>query len=234
MQVEATTIERHAVARTGWLRAAVMGANDGIISSASLIIGVAAAAGSQAQVLLAGLAGLVAGAMSMAAGEYVSVSSQADSEAADLAREREELVRHPAAELEELAAIYRSRGLTPALAQEVAQALTVHDALASHARDELGLADFHRPRPAQAATCSAICFATGASLPLAAASALPLERTVAGVGLASLLFLMLLGALGARAGSAGLGRGIARVVLLGAAAMGMTYLAGSLVGTTLN
>jgi len=223
-------MERHAVARTGWLRAAVLGANDGIVSTASLIIGVAAAAGSEGQVMLAGLAALVAGAMSMAAGEYVSVSSQSDSEAADLARERDELVRHPEAELDELAAIYRARGLSSDLAQEVAHALTVHDALASHARDELGLADFHRARPVQAAFCSAICFAAGASLPLAAASALPLERMAGGVAGASLLFLMLLGAMGARAGQASLGRAVARVVFWGAAAMASTYAIGRLFG----
>jgi len=230
MLVDTMMMERHAVARTGWLRAAVLGANDGIVSTASLIIGVAAAAGSEGQVLLAGLAALVAGAMSMAAGEYVSVSSQSDSEAADLARERDELVRHPEAELDELAAIYRARGLSSDLAQEVAHALTVHDALASHARDELGLADFHRARPVQAAFCSAICFAAGASLPLAAASALPLERMAGGVAGASLLFLMLLGAMGARAGRASLGRAVARVVFWGAAAMASTYAIGRLFG----
>jgi len=230
MQVDTIMMERHAVARTGWLRAAVLGANDGIVSTASLIIGVAAAAGSESQVLLAGLAGLVAGAMSMAAGEYVSVSSQADSEAADLSRERDELVRHPEAELDELVAIYRARGLSTDLAQEVAHALTLHDALATHARDELGLADFHRPRPVQAASCSAICFAAGASLPLAAASALPLERMAGGVAGSSLLFLMLLGAMGARAGRASIGRAVWRVGFWGAAAMGATYAAGSLFG----
>jgi VIT1/CCC1 family predicted Fe2+/Mn2+ transporter len=233
MHVDTTIIERHTVERTGWLRAAVLGANDGIVSTASLIIGVAAAAGSEGQVLLAGLAALVAGAMSMAAGEYVSVSSQADSESADLARERDELARHPEAELEELAAIYRARGLSSDLAQEVAHALTLHDALATHARDELGLADFHRARPVQAACCSAICFAAGASLPLAAASALPLEKIAPGVAGASLLFLMLLGALGARAGRASIGRAVTRVAFWGAAAMGATWLVGSLFGTTL-
>ena len=229
-----TTMESHAVQRTGWLRAAVMGANDGIVSTASLMIGVAAAAGSEGQVLLAGLAALVAGAMSMAAGEYVAVASQADSEAADLAREREELVRHPEAELDELAAIYRARGLSSDLAQEVAHALTMHDALASHARDELGLADFHRPRPVQAAACSAICFATGASLPLAIASALPLENMGRGLALASLLFLALLGMLGARAGGANIGRAVTRVTFWGAAAMAATWAAGSLFGTAIS
>ncbi|MFC3173005.1 VIT family protein [Novosphingobium bradum] len=224
-------IERHAVHRTGWLRAAVMGANDGIVSTASLIIGVAAAAGSEGQVLLAGLAALVAGAMSMAAGEYVSVSSQADTEAADLARERDELARHPEAELDELAAIYRGRGLSSDLAHEVAHALTMHDALATHARDELGMADFQRARPVQAACCSAICFGAGASLPLAIASALPLESMTRGVALSSLLFLMMLGALGARAGRASVGRAVARVAFWGVAAMGATWAIGSLFGT---
>jgi VIT1/CCC1 family predicted Fe2+/Mn2+ transporter len=234
MLVDTTMIERHAVHRTGWLRAAVLGANDGIVSTASLIIGVAAAAGSEGQVLLAGMAALVAGAMSMAAGEYVSVSSQADTEAADLARERDELVRHPEAELAELAAIYRLRGLSSDLAQEVAHSLTLHDALGTHARDELGLADFTRARPVQAAFCSAICFAAGASLPLAAASALPLERMAAGVAGASLLFLMLLGALGARAGRASMGRAVGRVAFWGAAAMASTYAVGSLFGAAVS
>jgi VIT1/CCC1 family predicted Fe2+/Mn2+ transporter len=233
MLVNTTMIERHAVHRTGWLRAAVLGANDGIVSTASLIIGVAAAAGSEGQVLLAGLAALVAGAMSMAAGEFVSVSSQADSEAADLARERDELARHPEAELEELAAIYRARGLSSDLAQEVAHSLTTHDALATHARDELGMADFHRARPVQAATCSAICFAAGASLPLAIASALPLEIIARGVALASLLVLALLGTLSARAGGASIGRAVGRVVFWGALAMAATYAVGSLFGTAL-
>ena len=231
--METSTLENHAVQRTGWLRAAVMGANDGIVSTASLMIGVAAAAGSEGQVLLAGLAGLVAGAMSMATGEYVSVASQADSAAADLARERDELVRHPEAELDELAAIYRARGLSSALAQEVAHALTMHDALGSHARDELGLADFHRPRPVQAASCSAICFAAGASLPLAIASALPLENMARGIALASLLFLALLGTLGARAGRASIGRAVARVTFWGATAMTATWAVGSLFGTAI-
>ncbi len=161
-------IERHAVARIGWLRAAVLGANDGIVSTASLIVGVAAAARGESDVLIAGLAGLVAGAMSMAAGEYVSVSSQSDTEAADIAREMGELAQFPEAELAELSAIYRQRGLPEGLAHQVAVALTQHDALATHARDELGLADLHRARPIQAAFTSAGTFALGAALPLAA------------------------------------------------------------------
>ena len=227
-------MERHAVQRTGWLRAAVLGANDGIISTASLIIGVAAAAASESQVMLAGLAALVAGAMSMAAGEFVSVSSQADSEAADLAREREELVRHPAAELEELAAIYRSRGLTSDLAQEVAHALTSYDALGSHARDELGMADFHRARPVQAAICSALCFGAGAAIPLALASALPLDLMARGVALASLVCLVTLGAFGARIGRANVVRAMGRTAFWGTAAMVTTYAVGSLFGTSLS
>ena len=226
-------IERHAVQRTGWLRAAVLGANDGIVSTASLIIGVAAAAGTEGQVLLAGLASLVAGAMSMAAGEYVSVSSQADSEAADLAREREELVRHPEAELDELEAIYRARGLSPQLAQEVAHALTTHDALTTHARDELGLADLHRAQPIQAAFSSAACFAVGAAMPLATASAMPLELMSRGVAATSLVFLMLLGAIGAKAGRASIGRAVVRVTFWGVAAMAATYAIGLLFGTAM-
>ena len=224
-------IERHSVARIGWLRAAVLGANDGIVSTASLIVGVAAAAGSEGEVLVAGLAGLVAGAMSMAAGEYVSVSSQADTEAADLSRERGELAQFPAAELAELTAIYRQRGLSDALAHQVAVALTEHDALATHARDELGLADLHRARPIQAAFTSAGTFIVGAALPLAAASLLPLDLMPQVVAGASLLYLVLLGAVGAKAGGAPIGRGMARVAFWGAAAMAATYVIGRIFGT---
>jgi vacuolar iron transporter family protein len=223
--------ENHAVSRIGWLRAAVLGANDGIVSTASLIIGVAAAAGTKQPILVAGVAGLVAGAMSMAAGEYVSVASQADTEAADLARERGELAATPELELAELTRIYRERGLSPALAEEVAVALTAHDALATHARDELGLAEMHRARPVQAALTSAATFAIGAALPLLAAALVPLSQLVVAVGLAALLFLMLLGGIGARAGGAPVGKGILRVTFWGAIAMVVTWAIGSLFGT---
>jgi len=224
-------IERHAVARIGWLRAAVLGANDGIVSTASLIVGVAAAARGETEVLVAGMAGLVAGAMSMAAGEYVSVSSQADTEAADIAREVGELAQFPEAELAELSAIYRQRGLSEALAQQVAVELTRHDALATHARDELGLADLHRARPIQAAFTSAGTFAVGAALPLAAASMLPLDAMPHGVAASSLIYLALLGGIGARAGGAPMGRAVARVVFWGSAAMAATYAIGRIFGT---
>lgn len=224
--------EMHAVARIGWLRAAVLGANDGIVSTASLIVGVAAAAGEKQPVLIAGVAGLVAGAMSMAAGEYVSVSSQADTEAADLDRERGELATMPEAEREELAGLYRERGLPDALALEVADALMARDALGAHARDELGLAEMHRARPVQAAITSAATFAVGAALPLGTALALPLGTLAIGVSVAALLFLMLLGAVGARAGGAPVLKGVIRVAFWGVAAMAATYAIGSLFGTS--
>ena len=224
--------EQHAVNRIGWLRAAVLGANDGIVSTASLIIGVAAAASGKPQVLVAGIAGLVAGALSMAAGEYVSVSSQADTEAADLNRERTEHVAQPEFELEELADIYRQRGLDDALARQVAAALSAHDALAAHARDELGLVPIHRARPLQAALASAVTFAIGAALPLIAAVALPLAAIPLGAALASLVFLMVLGGVGAKAGGAPIKRGVFRVTFWGAIAMAATYLIGSLLGTS--
>lgn len=227
-------LERHTVARIGWLRAAVLGANDGIVSTASLIVGVAASMASQADkgpILVAGLAGLVAGAMSMAAGEYVSVSSQADSEAADLAKESRELAEDPEHEHEELAAIYRTRGLNADLADQVSAALMAHDALGAHARDELGLVEFTRARPVQAALTSATTFAIGAALPLGAAVVLPLSQLVIGVSVSALLFLMLLGAVGARAGDAPLMRGVLRVAFWGAAAMAATWAIGRLFGT---
>ena len=224
--------EQHAVNRIGWLRAAVLGANDGIVSTASLIIGVAAAASGKPQVLVAGIAGLVAGALSMAAGEYVSVSSQADTEAADVNRERTEHAAQPEFELEELTDIYRQRGLDDELARRVAVALSAHDALAAHARDELGLAQMHRARPLQAALASAVTFAIGAALPLIAAVLLPLAAIPLGAALASLVFLMLLGGVGAKAGGAPLARGIFRVTFWGAIAMAATYLIGGLVGTS--
>ena len=223
--------EQHAVERIGWLRAAVLGANDGIVSTASLIVGVAAAASSKQQVLVAGIAGLVAGALSMAAGEYVSVSSQADTEAADLERERREHATQPAFELEELTKIYRKRGLEEQLARQVAAALTAHDALGAHARDELGLAEMHRARPLQAAAASAATFSIGAALPLLAAVVLPLRSISIGASSASLLFLMLLGGIGAAAGGAPMARGVVRVTFWGAIAMLATYLIGSLFGT---
>ncbi|MFM5949252.1 MAG: VIT family protein [Novosphingobium sp.] len=225
-------IERHQLDRIGWLRAAVLGANDGIVSTASLIVGVAAAASDKPEVLVAGVAGLVAGALSMAAGEYVSVSSQADTEAADLARERKELAEQPEFELAELTQIYRERGLDEALAKQVAAALTAHDALATHARDELGLAEMHRARPLQAALASAATFAVGAALPLITAMLLTFRAIPMGVSLASLVFLMLLGATGARVGGAPIVKGTLRVTFWGVIAMAATYAIGSLFGTS--
>jgi VIT1/CCC1 family predicted Fe2+/Mn2+ transporter len=224
--------ETHAVERIGWLRAAVLGANDGIVSTASLIVGVAAAAGAKQEVLVAGVAGLVAGALSMAAGEYVSVSSQADTEAADLARERKELAEQPEFELAELTQIYRERGLDEELAKQVASALTAHDALATHARDELGLAEMHRARPLQAALASAATFAVGAALPLVTAMLLTFAAIPLGVSLASLVFLMLLGATGAKVGGAPIVKGTLRVTFWGVIAMAATYAIGSLFGTS--
>ena len=223
--------ERHAVERIGWLRAAVLGANDGIVSTASLIVGVAASSAGKDAILVAGMAGLVAGAMSMAAGEYVSVSSQADTEAADIARETRELEEDPEFEHAELAAIYRERGLSAELASEVASQLMAHDALGAHARDELGLAAITRARPVQAALTSAATFAVGAALPLATAGLLPMGQLIFGVSLAALLFLMLLGAVGARAGGAPILRGVLRVGIWGALAMAATWAIGRLFGT---
>ena len=225
--------EVHFTQRIGWLRAAVLGANDGIVSTASLLVGVAAADASGNQILLAGIAGLVAGAMSMAAGEYVSVSSQADSEEADLARERAELESDPESELDELTTIYVSRGLDPNVARQVAVQLTDHDALGAHARDELGLSEVHRPRPIQAALSSAAAFAVGAGLPLGVAIAAPrsiLPVAVSGVSLASLT---VLGAVAARAGGAGPARGAVRVTVWGAVAMALTALVGRLFGAVI-
>lgn len=224
--------ELHLVERIGWLRAAVLGANDGIVSTASLILGVAAAAQGRSEILLAGAAGLVAGAMSMAAGEYVSVSSQADTEAADLARERSELASFPELELAELSSIYRRRGLDQATADKVARQLTERDALATHAREELGISEVTAARPVQAAFASAGTFTTGAALPLLAASLLPMgQPLIIGVALSSLLFLVGLGAVGARAGGAPISKAVLRVSFWGAAAMAVTAGIGSLVGT---
>jgi VIT1/CCC1 family predicted Fe2+/Mn2+ transporter len=219
--------ERHNVARIGWLRAAVLGANDGIVSTASLIVGVAAAGGAGKAVLVAGLAGLVAGAMSMAAGEYVSVSSQADAEGADLAREAEELRTEPVSEEDELTQIYEARGLASALAREVAKALMAKDALAAHARDELGIVEVTRARPLQAAGSSAASFALGAALPLLAAL-LFADNAIPAVVMVSLAALAVLGFLGARAGAAPAGKPILRVLFWGAVAMAVTAGAGLL------
>jgi VIT1/CCC1 family predicted Fe2+/Mn2+ transporter len=223
-------LERHNVSRIGWLRAAVLGANDGIVSTASLIVGVAAAGASREAVMVAGIAGLVAGAMSMAAGEYVSVSSQSDTEQADLARERGELVSQPEFELEELAQIYSARGVEPALARQVAEQMTAKDALAAHARDELGISEFTRARPIQAAFTSALTFAAGAALPLLVAALFPLAQMSIAVCATSLVFLAGLGALGAGAGGAGMARAAARVTLWGALAMALTAGVGALFG----
>lgn len=223
-------VERHAVSRIGWLRAAVLGANDGIISTASLIVGVAAAKASSGDVLLAGVAGLVAGAMSMAAGEYVSVSSQSDTERADIARETKELRDEPEAELNELTGIYAARGLTPALARQVAEQLMAKDALTAHTRDELHITDATTARPVQAALTSAATFATGAAFPLLIVLLVPVTAMALAVTVASLLFLALLGAIGARAGGAGIGKAVARVTFWGAVAMAITAGIGRLFG----
>lgn len=223
--------ERHFVDRIGWLRAAVLGANDGIISTASLIVGVAAAAATPNAVLIAGVAGLVAGAMSMAAGEYVSVSSQADAERADLARERKELSENPAFELDELADIYVKRGIDRALARQVAQQLMAKDALSAHARDELGISEITAARPVQAALTSAAMFSVGAAMPLLMVAVSPAGALVPLVSVASLGFLALLGAIGARAGGANVLRATARVTFWGALAMALTAGIGKLFGT---
>lgn len=223
--------EAHLIGRIGWLRAAVLGANDGILSTASLIVGVASASGDKGAVMVAGLAGLVAGAMSMAAGEYVSVSSQADTEAADVAKETKELKADPAGELAELAAIYVRRGLPDALAQEVAQAMTAGDVLAAHKRDELGMTTDMEARPVQAALVSAVTFAGGAALPLAIAYALPEANLLVGVSIGTVAALAVLGAVGARAGGAGLLRGTIRVMVWGALAMVATAVVGWVFGT---
>jgi len=223
--------ERHLVSRIGWLRAAVLGANDGIVSTASLIVGVAAASAATSDVLLAGVAGLVAGAMSMAAGEYVSVSSQADTEEVDIARERSELESQPALEREELSRIYRERGVEHDLAREVAIQLMAKDALGAHARDELGISEATTARPMQAALTSAATFAVGAALPLAMAMLLPRPALVAGVSIASLGFLALLGAIGARAGGANVAKATVRVTFWGALAMALTAGIGAVFGT---
>ena len=224
--------ERHMSHRIGWLRAAVLGANDGIVSTASLIVGVAASGASQAAILTAGIAGLVAGAMSMAAGEYVSVSSQSDTEQADLARERKELAEQPEHELNELAAIYEKRGVAPDLAREVARQMMEKDALGIHARDELGMTEASEAQPITAALTSAATFAVGAAFPLLTALIAPVSIVTIVVAIASLVFLAALGAVGAAAGGAPLLRGMLRVTFWGALAMAVTYAIGSLLGTT--
>lgn len=222
--------ERHRSERIGWLRAAVLGANDGIVSTASLVLGVAAAGATRSGIIIAGIAGLVAGAMSMAAGEYVSVSSQTDTEEADLARERHELATEDKSERAELASIYVGRGLDPALARQVADQLMAHDALGAHARDELGISDLQRARPVQAAFASAVTFSVGAAMPLLSVlltSARTLPAVVAGTSLA---FLAILGWLAARAGGAPATVGALRVTFWGALAMAFTYGVGALFG----
>lgn len=222
--------ERHLVSRIGWLRAAVLGANDGIVSTASLIVGVAAASAATSEVLIAGVAGLVAGAMSMAAGEYVSVSSQSDTEQADLARERAELAGQPQLEREELAQIYIERGVEAELARVVADQLMAKDALGAHARDELGIWEMTSARPIQAALTSAATFAAGAAMPLAMVLLMPRPLMVAGVSIASLIFLALLGGIGARAGGAEVWRATLRVTFWGALAMALTAGIGTIFG----
>jgi VIT1/CCC1 family predicted Fe2+/Mn2+ transporter len=225
-----THTERHAVSRIGWLRAAVLGANDGIVSTASLMVGVAAAEATRGPILLAAGAGLVAGAMSMAAGEYVSVASQADSEAADLARERLELETQPEEELEEMTAIYVSRGLTPDLARQVAEQLNTGDALAAHARDELGISEHVTARPVQAALTSAATFAVGAAMPLLVSMLAPLPVIIPTISVATLVFLAVLGWLGAWAGGASPWKPMLRVTFWGALALVVTAVIGKLFG----
>jgi vacuolar iron transporter family protein len=223
--------EWHRSDRIGWLRAAVLGANDGIVSTASLVVGVAAAGATASSVLLTGVAGLVAGAISMAAGEYVSVHSQADTEAADLTRERGELASDPLAEQRELAAIYVERGLSPALARQVAEGLMAHDAIGAHARDELGISATLSARPVQAALASAASFAVGAALPLAVVWLAPGPRLIPWVSVTALAFLALLGVVAARAGGADVPASAARVTFWGALAMVITAGVGSLFGS---
>jgi len=222
--------ELHRSHRVGWLRAAVLGANDGIVSTASLIIGVAAASTTHAEILLAGVAGLVAGAMSMAAGEYVSVSSQSDTENADLTLEQKSLDENAEFEKQELAKIYQDRGLMPDLAQQVAEQLMAHDALGAHARDEIGISHSVRAQPVQAAFSSAGTFIIGAALPLVTAWLAPITQLIPIVAALSLVFLAFLGGIAARAGGAPIAKGAVRVTFWGALAMGLTAIVGSLFG----
>lgn len=225
-----TPAEQHRSHRIGWLRAAVLGANDGIVSTASLIVGVAAAGTGRSNILIAGIAGLVSGAMSMAAGEYVSVSSQADTESADLEREKRELATMPDAELRELQGIYVQRGLDPGLAMQVAEQLTARGALATHTRDELGFSAATAARPIQAALASAVTFSVGAALPVVASSLAPLAKVIAAVSGLSLVFLAALGILAAWAGGASMIRGAIRVTFWGALAMLFTAIVGRMFG----
>ena len=224
--------EHHRTGNLGWLRAAVLGANDGIVSTASLIVGVAAAGTDQQTILLSGIAGWVAGAMSMAAGEYVSVHSQADAEKAEIDVEKEEIADDPAAELRELASIYVKRGLQPALAKQVAEQLSAHDALGAHARDELGITEEQAPRPIQAAFSSASSFTVGAALPLLLVVFFHGAKLIPIVSVSSLVFLALLGGVAARAGGADVTKGAVRVTFWSALAMAVTAGVGALVGTT--
>ncbi|ADL00052.1 VIT1/CCC1 transporter family protein [Brevundimonas subvibrioides] len=222
--------ERHIGDRVGWLRAAVLGANDGIVSTASLIVGVAAAEAGRSGILVAGVAGLVAGAMSMAAGEYVSVSSQADAEKADIERERAELAASPDSELRELSGFYTARGLTPDLADEVARQLTATDALAAHVQDELGISGTSIARPIQAAFASAVSFSIGAAVPLIVAIAAPLSLTLSTVTAAAVLSLAFLGAVGAKVGGAPILKAVLRVTIWGVVAMAITAGIGKMFG----
>ena len=224
-------LKKHRTGKAGWLRAAVLGADDGILSTASLILGVAAAHGSRGNLLIAGVAGLVAGAMSMAAGEYVSGHSQADTEQADLALERTELRTDAKGEHQELAAIYVGRGLKPALAKQVAVQLMAHNALQAHARDELGITETLKARPIQAAIASAVSFSVGAAVPVIAAAIVPLPDVISFVSATSLICLAALGALAARIGGASMAAGITRATLWGALAMVVTAGVGVLFGT---
>jgi VIT1/CCC1 family predicted Fe2+/Mn2+ transporter len=223
--------ERHHVGQLGWLRAGVLGANDGVLSTSSLIIGVASAHATHSAVLVAGLSGLVAGAMSMSAGEFVSVSSQADSERADLDRERNELRQDPMGERNELAGIYVKRGLERGLAVQVAEQLMAHDALGAHSRDELGISEENAANPIQAAVASAASFAVGAALPLGVALIAPVGNAIVAVSAASLVFLAVLGAVGAKTGGANMGTAAIRVTFWGALAMAVTAGIGALFGT---
>ncbi len=225
-------VERHRTAHIGWLRAAVLGANDGLISTASLVVGVAASGTSRSAILIAGVAGLVAGSMSMAAGEYVSVSSQGDTENADLARERGELATNPEGERAELTGIYVARGLTPELAAKVTEQLMAKDALGAHARDELGLSEITAAKPLQAAMASAAMFATGAALPVVVSAITPQSQLTMIVTVTALVLLAVLGAVAARVGGASIVRGASRVTFWGALAMGVSALIGRLFGTT--
>lgn len=225
-------IERHRTAHIGWLRAAVLGANDGLISTASLVVGVAASGTTRSAILVAGVAGLVAGSMSMAAGEYVSVSSQADTEGADLARERGELASNPEGERAELTGIYVDRGLTPELASKVADQLMAKDALGAHARDELGLSEITAARPIQAAMASAVTFAVGAALPVVVSAVTPQAQLAMVVTASALILLAVLGALAAQVGGAPIWKGALRVTFWGALAMGVSALVGRLFGAT--